>query len=138
MYYSTIIMHKVAWLDKKVSGEKNLICLPPSQFFLIQTMSCPSQFSTATSSTISFSFIYTQEMVWGSLRHTCSWGGGLGGLDPQNPKYPTQTLARLGASAKFWQKKRVFKGLFERFSDLPQAFFGKVPHPDFWSYPRMV
>jgi len=28
-------------------------------------------------------------------------GGGLGGLDPQNSKYPTQTLARLGASAKF-------------------------------------
>jgi len=28
-------------------------------------------------------------------------GGGLGGLDPQNPKYPSQTLGRLGASAKF-------------------------------------
>jgi len=29
-------------------------------------------------------------------------GGGAGGvLTPPNPKYPTQTIARLGASAKF-------------------------------------
>jgi len=33
-------------------------------------------------------------------------GGGSGGFrpPPQIPKYPSQTLARLGASAKFWQK----------------------------------
>jgi len=31
--------------------------------------------------------------------------GGLGGLDlGQNPKYTSQTLARLGASEDFWQK----------------------------------
>jgi len=44
-------------------------------------------------------------------------GGVWGGLDPppQNPKYPTQTLARLGASAKFWQKNvflRPFWAIF--------------------------
>jgi len=27
---------------------------------------------------------------------------------------------------------------FERFSDLPQASFRKVPYPDFWSCPRLI
>jgi len=74
---------------------------------------------------------------WLRFSHTWACGGSGGFRPPQNPKYPTQNLARLGASAKFWQK-RVFKGLFERFSDLPQAFFGKLPYPDFWSCPRLV
>jgi len=35
--------------------------------------------------------------------------GGLAGLDlGQNPKYASQTLGRLGAAAKFWQKS-VFR-----------------------------
>jgi len=42
--------------------------------------------------------------------------GGFGGLDlGQNPKYPSQTRCLL-----------------------PQAFFVKVPYPDFWSCPRLV
>jgi len=60
-------------------------------------------------------------------------GGSRGCLDPpQNPKYPSQTRC-LG---KILTKKRVFKSLFERFSYLPQAFFGKVPYPDFWGCPH--
>jgi len=60
--------------------------------------------------------------------------GGLGGLDPQNPKYPSQTLARLGASAKFWQKNvflRPFWAIFRPASGI----FRKVALPRFLELP---
>jgi len=50
-----------------------------------------------------------------------------GGLDPPpNPKYPTQTLARLGASAQFW-KKRVFKAFLSDFQTYLRHFSERCP-----------
>jgi len=45
---------------------------------------------------------------------------------PQNPKYPTQTLARLGASANF-DKKRVFKAFFSDFQTCLRHFSERCP-----------
>jgi len=63
-------------------------------------------------------------------------GGGLGGFKPppQNPKYPSQTLGRLGASAKFWQKNvflRPFWAIFRPASGI----FRKVALPRFLELP---
>jgi len=66
-------------------------------------------------------------------------GGGLGGgLDPpQNPKYPTQTLARLGASAKFWQK-HVFLRPFWAIFRPASGIFWKVALPRFLELPTFA
>jgi len=83
-----------------------------------------------------FFWPYAQCIKSGEVVSYMGVGGGLVGFrPPQNPKYPTQTLARLGLGKIL--TKNVFLGLFERFSDLPQAFFGKLPYPNFWSCPRL-
>jgi len=63
-------------------------------------------------------------------------GGGLGGLNPppQNPKYPTQTIARPGASAKFWQKN-VFLRRFWAIFRPASGIFRKVALPRFLELP---
>jgi len=64
-------------------------------------------------------------------------GGGVwGGLDPppQNPKYPTQTLPRLHASAKFWQKNVFLRSFWAIFRPA-SGIFRKGALPRFLELP---
>jgi len=63
---------------------------------------------------------------------------GGGGLDPsQNPKYSTQTLARLCASEKFLQKN-VFLRPFWSIFRTASGIFRKVALPRFLEVPTFV
>jgi len=62
-------------------------------------------------------------------------GGVWGGFRlPRNPKYPTQTLPRLGASAKFWPKNVFLKPFWAIFRPA-SGIFRKVALPRFLELP---
>jgi len=44
----------------------------------------------------------------------------------------------LGGGLKTFFRGEGSHKAFERFSDLPEAFFGKLPYPVFWSCPHLT